>query len=87
MPDAKHYHGSRHRRWREKVLRKAKYLCKRCLRYGKKVPATHAHHKKPIDDYPELAYDVDNGEALCTACHNKVEPRINKKMKPPPSFI
>lgn len=85
MPNSNHYQKAKHREWREKVLRKAKYLCQRCKRYGKKVPATHAHHKKSVEEYPELAYVVENGEALCTACHNIVEPRkLIAKHSPPP---
>lgn len=69
-----HYNTARHRAWAAKVLRRAGYLCERCKRYGKRVPAKIAHHKKPIDQYPELAYDVTNSEALCDGCHNKEHP-------------
>ena len=75
MPNESHYHSAKHRKWRERVLKKDKYLCQECLRFGVKTPATHAHHKKPVKDFPELAYKVENGVALCTACHNKIEPR------------
>lgn len=69
-----HYKHKKHKEWREKVLRRDKYLCQECLRYGKRTPATHAHHIKPIDEYPELKYKVENGRSLCLACHNKVHP-------------
>lgn len=69
-----HYKHKKHKEWREKVLRRNKYLCQECLRYGKKTPATIAHHIKPIDEYPELKYDINNGKALCLACHNKLHP-------------
>lgn len=69
-----HYKHKKHKEWREKVLRRDKYLCQKCLRYGKRTTATHAHHIKPIDEYPELKYDVDNGESLCLAHHNKEHP-------------
>lgn len=69
-----YYHHKKHREWRDKVLRRDKYLCQECLRYGKKVPAKIAHHIKPADEYPELRYDVNNGRALCLACHNKLHP-------------
>ena len=68
------YHRARHRAWREKVLRRAKYLCEECARYGRRTPATVAHHIKHADAYPELRYDVSNGRALCAACHNKYHP-------------
>jgi 5-methylcytosine-specific restriction endonuclease McrA len=69
-----YYNTARHLRWREKVLRRAKYLCQGCLRYGIKTTATTAHHILPIHEYPELRYDVRNGAALCDACHNKEHP-------------
>lgn len=74
------YHNGRHRKWREKVLRKAGYLCEECKRYGRldenglPVKATTAHHIKHVDEYPELRFDVKNGRALCASCHNKYHP-------------
>lgn len=67
-------YGARHKAWREKVLRKDHYLCQECLRYGRKTPATVAHHVKHADEYPELQYVVSNGRALCAMCHNKEHP-------------
>jgi len=74
MPDDKHYRLARHRKWRAAVLRRDKYLCQRCLRYGKHTSASHAHHIKPRETHPELAYVVSNGIALCAACHNREHP-------------
>jgi 5-methylcytosine-specific restriction endonuclease McrA len=81
VPNEKHYQLARHRKWRAKVLRKAKHLCSHCIKYGKEVTATHAHHRLPLDQYPELAYDVNNGEALCGACHNREHPEKGKHKK------
>ena len=81
--DDNYYRHKRHRDWREKVLRRDKYLCQECLRYGKKTPATIAHHKKPREDYPDLQYDVSNGEASCLACHNKKHPEKGQTISPP----
>lgn len=80
MPNDKIYSDSRHRRWREKVLRRAGYLCEECKRYGRvdkrglPVEATTAHHIKHADEYPELRFDLSNGRALCAACHSKAHP-------------
>lgn len=74
MPADPYYQTAKHRKWREKVLRKAKYLCAECSRYGKITPATTAHHIKPREVYPENKYDLDNGQALCAACHMKAHP-------------
>lgn len=80
LPHDNYYSNARHREWREKVLRRAGYLCEECKRYGRTdkkgspVRATTAHHIKHREDYPELQYDVRNGQALCEACHNKAHP-------------
>jgi len=74
MPNDPHYQTAKHKAWREKVLRQAGYLCQECSRYGRRTPATHAHHIKPRDQYPELQYIISNGRALCCGCHNKEHP-------------
>jgi len=28
-----------------------------------------SHHTNPKSEYPELAYDLENGECLCLTCH------------------
>ena len=75
MPNNDYYQSQQHREWRERVLRKGKYLCEECKKYGKLVAATHAHHIIPISADPSKALKLENGMALCTACHNKLEPR------------
>ena len=77
------YHSAKHKAWREKVLRRAGYLCEECARYGRTTPATVAHHVKHADAYPELRFDVRNGRALCSACHNRYHPEKVKKSNPP----
>lgn len=76
------YHSHRHQVWREKVLRRAGYLCEECARYGRRTPATVAHHVKHADAFPELRFVVTNGRALCAACHNKAHPEKQKKIPP-----
>lgn len=80
MSANKHYDRSKHRKWRGMVIRRANGLCEECARYGRTdrhglpVAATTAHHIHPIDQHPDLAYDLDNGQALCAACHNRKHP-------------
>ena len=80
MPHDPYYKSPRHKRWRAAVIRRAGGLCEMCRRYGRvgpdglPVPATTAHHIKHRDEYPELQYDINNGQALCEACHMKVHP-------------
>lgn len=72
--DNSHYKKKKHKEWRDKVLRRDNYLCQKCIRYGKKVEATHAHHIRTVEEYPELKYKVENGQSLCLACHNREHP-------------
>ncbi|MEA5047450.1 MAG: HNH endonuclease [Eubacteriales bacterium] len=68
------YNKQRHRKWSEEVLRRDKYLCQDCKRYGRMVPADVAHHIIPLSERPDLAYKVSNGVALCNGCHSKRHP-------------
>lgn len=80
-----HYDKARHKAWSEKVRKRAGWLCVECRKYGRKdengLPpkAQIAHHIKPVKLYPELAYDVNNGEALCLKCHAKRHPEKGGK--------
>ncbi len=68
------YNTQKHRRWSADVLRRDKYLCQDCKRYGRNTPAEVAHHIQPITKRPDLAYNLSNGIALCNACHSKRHP-------------
>ena len=80
MPNDDYYSSDRHREWRRKVIRRAGGYCEICRRYGRtdkngeRIKATTAHHIKHRDEYPELQYDVSNGQALCAKCHNQQHP-------------
>lgn len=80
MPGDSYYSEKRHRIWREKVLKRAGYLCEKCKRYGRtdkdgnRIRATVAHHIKQREEFPELQYDIENGQALCRKCHNEEHP-------------
>lgn len=67
------YHTSAHRRWRKLVLQRDK-ICQHC----KRKPATEAHHIKPLEDYTDLALDLDNGQGLCWDCHEETKKRGRK---------
>lgn len=66
------YRSARWKRKSEHIKRRDGYQCQMCRRYGKNTPAKIVHHKKPADEYPELAWDDDNLVSLCIACHNKM---------------
>jgi 5-methylcytosine-specific restriction endonuclease McrA len=72
------YNAPRWRRVRASVLRRDGYLCRYCLRYGRRRPATTVHHIEHADEHPELAYNADNLISLCEACHNKMHPEKAK---------
>ena len=64
-------------RWQRKraaILRRDKYQCQECRRYGRMREAKEVHHIKHLKDYPELAFDDNNLISLCSACHRKMHP-------------
>ena len=69
------YHTPAHRRWRKLVLQRDK-ICQNC----KRRPATEAHHVKPLEDYPQLALDLNNGQGLCWDCHELTKNKSSKKI-------
>lgn len=63
------------RRCRQAYLRSVGGLCERCAKKGLIVAADHVHHKvkltpENISD-PNVTYNWDNLEALCTECHRE----------------
>jgi 5-methylcytosine-specific restriction endonuclease McrA len=77
---AEEFYGSgRWQRLRAAILRRDKYQCQICKRYGKITEAKEVHHIKHFEDYPELATDPDNLISLCRACHNACHPEKTQK--------
>ena len=71
------------KRWIEKrkaILKRDKYQCQECRRYGKLVDATHVHHCWPLEYYPEYKYCSWNLISLCTKCHNKMHDRESHEL-------
>lgn len=58
--------------WRARVLVKADFKCEIC----NKENSRNAHHIKPFALYPDIRFDVNNGQCLCEDCHNKTKRRI-----------
>ena len=52
--------------WRRKVFERDDYSCQEC---GDRGAYLHADHIKRFADYPELRFEVSNGQTLCIECH------------------
>lgn len=59
----------KYRKWRTAVFKRDKYTCTLCGDKG----YVQAHHRKPFSEYPELRFDVNNGQTLCKKCHADVD--------------
>ena len=84
------YESTAWRHKRAKILRRDRYLCQECKRYGRKrnglpVEATLVHHIKPYEQFPELGLVETNLVSLCEGCHNKMHPERGgiKRTSPP----
>lgn len=76
------YHWPAWRRLRKLALQRDHGLCRLrlgpdCTRY-----ATEVHHIKPVEDYPELALDLDNLISVCHSCHEKTKRRKGRATPP-----
>ena len=70
----KFYHSPRWERLRARILRRDKYMCQLCKRYGRMIEATEVHHIKHLEDCPEEAFNPSNLVSLCHSCHNRQHP-------------
>jgi predicted restriction endonuclease len=60
-----------YKQWRKKVFQKDKFTCQNC---GDKIGGNlEAHHIKPRFLFPELIFDINNGQTLCKDCHKKTK--------------
>lgn len=72
------------KRWQRKqkgIMRRDRYMCQWCKRYGRNVQATVVHHIEHADTHPELGYTDSNLISLCAACHNKAHPEKANKSR------
>lgn len=64
--------GTKYRNWRNGVLRRDHYKCRRCgAKKGESVKL-ETHHIRTYHDCPALRFSVANGITLCEACHDEV---------------
>ena len=55
-----------YKRWRTAVFENDNWTCQDC---GARGVYLNAHHLFPWRDFPEVRYEVWNGETLCVECH------------------
>ena len=71
------------RKWERKrlaILRRDKYLCRECRRYGKTTPANTVHHIYPLEQRPDLALVTDNLISLCPKCHERMHDKVGNDL-------
>lgn len=67
--------------WRKAVFERDNYTCQKCrIRPAKGVKVIlNADHIKKWSDYPELRFEISNGQTLCEECHAEKTRKESKK--------
>lgn len=58
-----------YKNWRKAVFVRDGYRCQEC---GSGSPL-NAHHLRPFAYFPELRFEISNGQTLCIPCHEKTD--------------
>lgn len=86
----KFYDSKEWKQLRAEVMKRDNYECQECRRKGLVFIDTYEYserarrkkiklvvdHIKELEDYPELALDLDNLETICVKCHNEKHGRV-----------
>lgn len=73
------YRRAAWRRVRMQALKRDRFQCVWCREEGKLVTKRlEVDHIKELEQYPELAYELDNLRTLCRDCHNKRHKRYQR---------
>jgi 5-methylcytosine-specific restriction protein A len=75
---AQYRRGPRWKALRLAALRRDGFRCRECGVRGK----LEVDHVKPVRDFPDLAFDLANLQALCARCHGS-KTRRDLGMPPP----
>ena len=60
--------GNEYKDWRKAVFERDRYTCQHCGKVGGEL---NAHHIKAWKSFPELRFEVSNGQTLCADCHRE----------------
>ena len=55
------------------ALQRDHYLCTACLKKHRFTKATEVHHIQPLEEFPDLALELDNLTSLCWSCHEETK--------------
>jgi len=69
------------RRWSTLVRVRDNYICYVCSEKISPRSESEAHHIYPKSEYPEKAYDLDNGVCVCSRCHHPIVHSTNKSWR------
>jgi len=67
------------RRFRKMVLERDNYTCQNCGKTNKET-ILQIHHIKPVKDYPNLFYTLNNVITLCVNCHKNIHKKDNNSL-------
>lgn len=67
--------GLKYKNWRIAVFTRDNYTCQMCGQVGGKLQADHV---MPFAFYPDIRFEVLNGQTLCVGCHKKTPSFMSK---------
>src|SRR5699024_11029210 len=65
------YYSTKWRKLRKQIVLRDNYMCQYCLNKGLYKQADVVYHIIEVKDDITKAYDPENMQSLCHACHNK----------------
>ena len=77
----KHRPKFENRKWELAVFERDNFTCQKCGYKGRELVI---HHIKPYCLFPNLRFDMDNGQTLCRECHKQTDSycvKLNKLLQ------